>query len=617
MLRTLLALLLWLPLVGGAADELLEPEQAFRLSARALDPATVEVRFDIAPGYYLYGDKFRFAARPDGVRPGPAVIPPGKVKDDEYFGRVETHRGQVLIRLPVEAPAGTDAFELDVTSQGCADLGVCYPPTTQTAKIRLAGGPAGGGAAAGLLPGAPAQSRAPWADAASAAASAAPPGAPTAGARADGDESSRLAGLLRHAGFWVAITTFFGLGVLLALTPCVLPMVPILSGIVVGHGQHVGKGRALLLSLTYVLAMAVVYAAAGVAAGLSGTMLAAALQNPWVLGGFALVFVALALSMFGFYELQLPAALQSRASAEAGRHGGSLAGVAAMGAISAVIVGPCVAAPLAGALLYIAQTGDAVLGGAALFAMALGMGAPLIAVGVSAGALMPKLGGWMEAVKKAFGVVMLAVALWLVSPVIPALAQMLGWAALLLFCGIYLHALDPLPPGARGWARFWKGVGVAALITGGAMLLGALAGSRDPLQPLAVLRAAAAPAEVQAAPAFERVADVAQLDARLKSAGRPVMLDFYADWCVSCKEMERFTFADPQVRARMKDMLLLQVDVTANSADDKALLARFGLFGPPGIIFFDREGREIQGLRAIGYMPAERFVPLLDRALGA
>ncbi len=390
-------------------------------------------------------------------------------------------------------------------------------------------------------------------------------------------------------------------------------MIPILSGIIVNHGHAVTHLRAFVLSLAYVLGMALTYAAIGVAAGFSGTLLSAALQNAWVLGSFALVFVVLSFSMFGFYELQLPTALQSKLSDTANHQGGSLPAIALMGGLSALIVGPCVAAPLAGALLYIAQTKDAVLGGAALFTMALGMGLPLLAVGVFSRSLLPKTGPWMEAVKKFFGVVLLATALWLVSPVLPGWATMLGWAALLIVPAIYLRALDALPPHARGWPRFWKGIGIAMLLYGAAILVGLLGGSRDPLQPLGFLRGGNTAAAGHVV--FERVKSIAELDARLASAQRPVLLDFYADWCVSCKEMEKFTFSDPIVAAKMKQFTLLQADVTANNADDKALLKRFDLFGPPGIIFFDKSGKEIAGLRVVGYQPAEQFLPTLDKAL--
>ncbi|MDE2583843.1 MAG: protein-disulfide reductase DsbD, partial [Betaproteobacteria bacterium] len=429
-----------------------------------------------------------------------------------------------------------------------------------------------------------------------------------------------IAGLLKNAGFWLAVSTFFGFGLLLALTPCIFPMIPILSGIIVGQGHHVSRSKSFLLSLAYVLGMAVTYAALGVAAGLTGTLLSAALQNPWVLGAFAGVFVVLSFSMFGFYELQLPSFLQSKLTEEASHlHGGHLAAVFAMGALSAVIVGPCVAAPLAGALLYIGQTGDALLGGSALFAMALGMGVPLLLVGLSAGTLLPKSGPWMEAVKKAFGVILLSTALWLVAPVLPPALVMAGWALLLIIPAVYMHALDPLPPQARGWLRFWKGIGIVMLLAGAALVVGLAAGSRDPLQPLKALADSGAPTTAQGSQgplAFTRVKSVADLDARVKAAGKPVLLDFYADWCVSCKEMERFTFADAKVRARLAGFTLLQADVTANSEDDKALLQRFNLFGPPGIIFFDPSGKEINGLRVVGFQDAERFLRSLDKVPG-
>jgi thiol:disulfide interchange protein DsbD len=373
-----------------------------------------------------------------------------------------------------------------------------------------------------------------------------------------------------------------------------------------------------LLSVAYVLGMAITYALAGIAAGLSGALLSAALQNPWVLGGFALMFVMLALSMFGFYELQLPSALQSRLAGASSRlHGGHFLGVFVMGVLSALIVGPCVAAPLAGALLYISQSGDAVLGGSALFAMALGMGVPLLAIGASAGALVPKAGPWMESVKRFFGVLLLAVAVYLVSPVIPMAMQMLAWAALLILTGVYLRAIDPLPQNARGGARISKGVGIIALAAGLAYVVGALSGSRDVLQPLSGLRGAAAGEPAGPGVAFQRIGNIAELDAAIAAAkGKVVMLDFYADWCVSCKEMERYTFTDPAVRSRMAAMVKVQADVTSGNADHQALLKRFRLFGPPGIVFFDPAGSEIQGLRVIGFMSADKFTAVLDQALG-
>ena len=582
MLSRFLFLLLFALAGPSLAEEPLPPEQAFRFSARAIDPKTLEAHWQISDGYYMYRDKFKFVL--EGGTLGAPKLPPGKMKDDELFGKIETYRKEVTILLPVEA---SGPVTLKAVSQGCWDGGICYPPLKQEAPVELA---------------------------ATAVPAAGMPKDPATTVPAS--EGSRIAGLFKGGDTALVLLSFFGFGLLLSLTPCVFPMIPILSGIIVNHGHAVSHLRAFVLSLAYVLGMAITYAVVGVAAGLSGTLLSAALQNAWVLGSFALVFVVLSLSMFGFYELQMPAALQSRVSDTANRQGGSLPAIALMGALSALIVGPCVAAPLAGALLYIAQTGNAAMGGAALFVMALGMGAPLLLVGAFSRSLLPKSGPWMEGVKKFFGVVMLATALWLVSPVVPLWLQMLGWALLMIIPAIYLHALDPLPPNAHGWQRLGKGLGVILVVGGAAMLIGMLGGARDPLQPLGFLRSGAA-AEV-AAPAFERIASNEQLEARLaasKAAGKPLMLDFYADWCVSCKEMERFTFADPQVAARLKQFVLLKADVTANTEADTALLKRFGLFGPPGIIFFDARGNELADLRIVGFQPAEQFLPALERVL--
>ena len=582
MLRRLILILLCLTAGAVRAAQPLPPEQAFRFSARAIDANTIEAHWDIAKGYYLYRNKFQFSVQPATIKLGAPKIPAGKIHDDENFGKVETYRDEVSILIPLTH--AEDHLTLNVVSQGCADIGVCYPPQPQQASLQLPTASTLSVPQAPLLPLTDATSN---------------------------NENSRIARLLRQGSSWLVLSSFFGFGLLLCFTPCVLPMVPILSGIIVNHGHAVTHARAFLLSLAYVLGMAITYSAAGVAAGYSGTLLSSALQNAWVLGGFALVFVVMSLSMFGFYELQLPSALQTRLSSTANRQGGSLHAIAMMGALSALIVGPCVAAPLAGALLYIAQTGNAVLGGTALFALALGMGMPLLAVGMFSRSLLPKLGPWMEAVKKFFGVLLLATALWLVSPVIPAWALMLGWAALLILPAIYLHALDPLPPHAHGWHRFWKGIGVAMLLAGAAMLLGSLGGARDPLQPLEFLKRTATPDSHAAR--FVPVRTLAELDARLEHAGKPVLLDFYADWCVSCKEMERDTFSDSRVSKKLDKLLLLQVDVTANTEQDKALLQRFGLFGPPGILFFDAHGTEIPDSRVIGYEAPDSFLSLLDR----
>ena len=572
---TLVVLLLCTPAaaqlkLGGNTDNLLEPEKAFSFDASALDASTIEVHFAIADGYYLYRDRFRFSA--EGARLGAPEFPRGLKHKDEFFGEVETYRKEVRIRIPVE---GDGRFDLKVVSQGCADAGVCYVPLESKVSLRLAGS----GEAA----------------------------APRFSVYASDIDIARLF----EGNFAIVLGGFLLFGLLLTFTPCVLPMIPILSGIIAGEGEELNKLRALALSLSYVLGMAIAYAAAGIAAAFSGSLIAAALQSAWVLGSFALVFVVLALSMFGFYDLRLPGFLHHRLHhAHRRLQGGRVASVAAMGVLSAVIVSPCVAAPLAGALLYISQTRDVALGGAALFAMALGMGVPLIVVGVSEGALLPKAGAWMNGVKRFFGVLLLAVALWIVSPVVPAALQMLAWAALLIGSGIFLRAIDPLPAAASGWWRLWKTAGIALLAAGLALLVGALAGSRDPLRPLAGLASRGAPA---AAPLpWMRVASLGELEERLRAGGKPAMLDFYADWCVSCKEMEAYTFSDPRVRAKLEGVVLLQADVTAGSEAHRALLRRFALFGPPGIIFFDAQGREIKGLRVIGYQDAERFLKTLS-----
>jgi thiol:disulfide interchange protein DsbD len=591
--RLLLIALLLSPAHGASADELLEPDKAFRFSARTLDAGTAEVRYAIADGYYLYRERFRFAAEPATVTLGRPQFPKGEIHEDPFFGKQETYRKEVRIRLPIES-AGADRVKLLVTSQGCADIGVCYVPQVQSAELRLA---ATDGARSSIF-------------------GKDEPLASSPGRIADSvaSDEMRFAGVLESGRLWAVVAVFFGAGLLLTFTPCVLPMIPILSGIIAGEGRKVTRRRALYLSFAYVSGMAVTYTAIGVGAALSGSLLSAALQNAWILGAFAAVFVMLALSMFGFYELQLPSSWHARLSEASNRLGGGHWGVVAlMGVLSAAIVSPCVVAPLAGALLYIGQTRDTLLGGAALFSMAIGMGAPLVLVGVSEGALLPKAGEWMRAVKQFFGVLLLAVAIWIIAPVIPVTAQMLLWAALLVGSGVFLRALEPLPQGASGWTRLWKAVGILALLAGLAQGIGALSGARDPLRPLVGVFADSP--EAQQSPAFEAVRALADLDARLKIAGKPVLLDFYADWCVSCKEMERFTFSDPLVRARLGGMTLLRADVTANTAEDKALLKRYRLFGPPGIIFFDAGGREIEGVRVIGYQSPEKFMKSLDLVL--
>lgn len=587
MRRLLFALLLAsTPAVHAASDELLEPDKAFRFSAQAVDSGTAEIRYRIADGYYLYRERFRFAAEPASVKVGAPRFPEGEIHEDKFFGKQVTYRREVRILLPLAA-AGADRVKISVTSQGCADVGVCYVPQTQSAELRLASA----GAAPVLSKDGPFFS--------------------SPGRRAAESEDLRFASVLESGKLWAVMAVFFAAGLLLTFTPCVLPMIPILSGIIIGEGRKVTRQRAALDSLAYVLGMAVTYTAIGVAAAFSGSLLSSALQNAWVLGAFAAIFVLLALSMFGFYELQLPSGWHSRLAETSNRLGGGHWGaIALMGALSAAIVSPCVVAPLAGALLYIGQTRDTLIGGTALFSMAIGMGTPLVLVGVSEGVLLPKAGHWMRGVKQFFGVLLLGVAIWIISPVVATSVQMFLWAALLVGSGVFLRALEPLSREAPGWARLGKAAGLLALLAGAAQAVGALSGARDPLRPLAGVFADAPEASLP----FETVRTSSELDARLGSARKAVMLDFYADWCVACKEMERFTFSDSKVKAKLGEMLLLRVDVTANTPDDKALLKRFRLFGPPGIVFFEPGGREIAGLRVIGYQPPDQFMRSLDIA---
>jgi thiol:disulfide interchange protein DsbD len=598
-LALVLAALVLLAPRAHAADDYLEPEAAFKFSARMVDSKTVAVSYAIADGYYMYRERFQFRA--DGATLGQPQIPAGQVKFDQTFQKeVETYRKAVTITIPVEADG---AFTLVATSQGCADQGLCYAP--MESEIRLSKN--GGGLLAAIGIGGQ-QAAAPLDTPPLASSAGADPSAGGAqGLPAPETDLGRIESSLQSGRLLTILPLFFLLGLGLAFTPCVLPMVPILSSIIVGANRqnaHGGRARGFTLSVSYSLGMAIVYTALGVAAGLIGEGLAASLQNPWTLSAFALLMVALSLSMFGFYELQVPAALQTRlARASERQRGGHLAGVFAMGAISALIVGPCVAAPLAGALVYISQTRDVVIGGSALFAMAVGMSVPLLLIGVSANALLPRAGAWMEQVKRFFGVMMLALAWWMVAPLLPVMLQMLGWAVLGVGYGAWL-----LWNGRSGWAA--KGAGLLFAAAGLLQLVGAATGGREVSAPLAHLGG------TQAAPVqFVRVKSPAELDAALAQAnGRVTMLDFYADWCVSCKEMEKWTFSDPRVQQRFAGMQLLQADVTANNADDKALLKRFKLFGPPGIIFFDKDGGEIHGARVIGYQDAEKFLRSLAPA---
>lgn len=597
---------------SSSQDQILEADQAFQLTISAPDPSTIEARWIIAPGYYLYRDKFRLSL-PDvhGIAIAEVEIPPGEPKDDPYFGRQQIFHGEavVIARLRRES-SGAQTARIKADYQGCAEIGVCYPPLGQTISVALPATTSG-----------PPVEKEPGAKAEKMVTTALAPPLPLNATEQETErneaEPDRLARLLREQRF-LAIPAFFGFGLLLAFTPCVFPMIPILSSLIAGQGSNLTRGRALRLSLTYVLAMAVTYTAAGVLAALLGRNIQAWFQHPWVIGAFSGLFVLLALSMFGLYEVRLPTNLQYWLVDWSNRQrGGHHIGVAVMGLLSALIVSPCVAPPLIGALTFIAVTGDVALGAAALFALGLGMGAPLLAIGASAGHWLPHAGHWMERIKTVFGVLLLAVALGLLERILPATASMVLWATLLIVTATYMGALQPVVHGAPAWRTLVKGLGLVLLIYGILLLVGVAAGGRDPWQPLRGVGLVANAASTSQPLSFRRVKTVAEVESAVReAAGRSVMLDFYADWCVSCREMEHYTFTDPGVRATLADVVLLQADVTANDDADQALLQRFGLIGPPAILFFGPDGQERRGRRVVGFLDAGAFDKHLRSLLG-
>jgi len=582
------------------ADDFLDPSVAFRFNADEA-PHEVDVHFKIADGYYLYRERFQFAVKGGAATLGPAQLPAGHIKFDPTFQKnVETYRGDLTVRVPVQAASGP--FDLVVTSQGCADAGICYPPAEHVYRVS--------GAALRADADSGGSARAPVSDA-------------RPGSWYERVTSADYAqSLLQGGSFAATVGLYFVAGLVLSLLPCSYPMIPIVSAIIIGQGGKVSHGRGFALSLAYVIGMALVYTVLGIAAALVGQSLGAWLQNPWVLGAFGALLTAFALTLIAGVDLVLPQRWQDGVSQVSSRRsGGTYAAVAAMGALSALVVGACMTAPLFAVLAFIAHTGNAVLGGFALFSMGLGLGVPLLIIGLGAGTLLPRAGAWMDGVKVFFGVVLLAAALWIVWPVLPATPQMLLAAVWLLVAAAALGLFTPHAGGASIWRRLGRGLGAGLAIWAAVLLVGLAAGSNDPVRPLAVLAArvggesATVAAAVPTEGAFAPVPSSAKLDALLKTAARPAMLDFYADWCVSCKEMERFTFSDKRVQARLAQLQLLRADVTANNVDDRALLKRFDLFGPPGIIFFDRNGKEV--LRVVGYESADTFLRSLDRVASA
>ena len=572
-------------LLADGQREVLPVDEAFRPYVFVIDGNTLEVSWQITPGYYLYKAKLAVSTASDKIQLGKLALPAGVMKYDEFFGESEVYTENVFARLPfARATPEEISFKLQLDFQGCAEVGVCYPPTTRMLSVDL---PAA--SAAGNL------------------------GEPVT-------EQGRLTRLIAEGSLALVLATFFGAGLLLAFTPCVLPMVPILSGIIAGEGRDVSAYRGFTLSLSYVLGMALVYTVAGIAFAAAGQQAQAVFQQPWIIITFAGLFVVLALSMFGLFELQMPSAIQSRLAAISGRQkSGTMIGAFVMGALSSLIVTACVAPPLVATLTVISQTGDIVRGGLALFAMSLGMGMPLLVVGTSAGKLLPKAGSWMEATKTAFGFMMLGLTVWMLSRILPGQITLGLWGVLVFMAGIFMGALTSLGPAAGKMRLAGKGLGLLALLYGAILLVGAFLGGHDPFRPLDNLRLAGSE---QAADhqglKFTRIKTVDDLDNALAEAAaqsRTAMLDFYADWCVSCKEMEAYTFTEAAVQVALADTVLLQADVTANDDEDQALLQRFGVFGPPTIIFFDEKGKQREGYEVVGYMRSDDFVAHVEKAL--
>ena len=580
---------------GGANDEFLPVDEAFQPILTALDGNTVEVAIRVAAGYYLYKDKISATVNSDKAQPGRLELPDGEKKTDQYFGDMEVYHNDVFGRLPIAraTPEAMD-LELEIKYQGCADGGICYPPVTKVMTVSM-----------------------PEASAVSALAAVAASGAGTAPV----SEQARLARIITSSGMGLVIATFFGLGLLLAFTPCVLPMVPILSGIIAGEGDKSSSARGFSLALSYVMGMALVYTAAGVAAAAAGLQLQAIFNQPWVLVLFSSLFIVLALGMFGLFELQMPSAIQSRLATMSGdQKSGTAVGAFVMGALSSLVVTACVAPALIATLTVMAQTGDMVRGGTALFAMSMGMGAPLLLVGAAQGKFLPKAGAWMVAVKNAFGFMMLGLGVWMMSRILPGEVTLALWGILIFMAGVYLGGLTTLTAESFGVQKLGKGFGLLAIIYGAVLLIGSLAGSDSMLRPLAAFNTGSgAIVAEQRELAFQRIKTTADLDAAVAAAarqGKSAMLDFYADWCVSCIEMEKFTFTDAGVQQALSNTVLLQADVTANDDEDQALLQRFGVFGPPTIIFFGADGVQRHGYEVVGYMKAKDFAEHVRMATG-
>ncbi len=584
-------------LVSDGSNEFPPPDEVFFPDVFPVDGNTVEIGIRIEPGFYVYKHRISAKSLSPDAQAGQLELPKGKVKHDEFFGESEVYYGEVIGRLAI-ARATPEAMELEleVGYQGCADGGLCYLPQTRVMKVSL-----------------------PEAGVVSDLSTAEPSSGGTPAAPVS--EQNRIAEIISGSPLWFVVAAMFGFGLLLAFTPCVLPMIPILTAIVAGEGDDVTPARGFGLAFSYVMGMAIVYTAAGVVAVAAGAQVQAAFNQPWVLSLFAALFVVLAIAMFGVFDLQMPSSVQGRLAAiSSSQKSGTVIGAFVMGALSSLIVTACVAPALVAALAVMSQSGDYFRGGVALFAMSLGMGAPLLLVGAAQGKFLPKAGAWMVAVKGAFGFMMLGLAIWMLSRFLPAVLIMTMWAVLIFMVGVFMGGLTTLTAESTVPQKLGKGFGGLAIIYGILLVIGAATGGTNPLQPLASVNLGGSGGQAIASHdelPFQRVKTVADLDREIATAsnqGKTVMLDFYADWCVSCKEMEAFTFTDTQVQAALSNTVWLQADVTANDAEDKALLERFGVFGPPTIIFFGSDGQQRHGYEVVGYMKAETFAAHVQKA---
>lgn len=591
MKRILLGILLLLVPMLAAAFQPLQVDQAFSMSIQPQSKQTFLATWNIAPGYHLYRDRFAFnVLSPHSVRVASVALPQGIPKQDDILGKYVIYVGKVTIPVTLENP-DANQVTLSIDYQGCADTGFCYPPVTKRLVLDLSKLPSATPKVIGES-------------------------IKTSLAHASYSAQDKITQLLAQSNLFLVLLAFFGFGLLLAFTPCVLPMIPILSGIIVGQGEDITMLRAFWLSLTYVLAMAVTYAGAGVVAGLAGSYVQSILQSPIVIGIFSAMFVLLALSLFGFYELRMPNFLHHHVTQMSNKaSSGTYVGVAIMGCLSTLIVSPCVSAPLIGALSYIGKTGNALLGGTALFTLGLGMGLPLLVIGTVGGKFLPRAGQWMHTVKDFFGVLMIAVAILLLSRIISAEFTMLLWAGLLIICAVYMGAFTNNP--STGFAKLWKGVSLILLVYGFILLIGAAMGNTDALQPLAFKQAIPV-ASVQSSGPFTTVKSIDDLKAAVARASaehKPVILDFYADWCVSCQELDRSTFKDVQTQSGMSQFVLLRANVTANDDTDKALEKQYNVIAPPTILFFDANGNELTSARIVGAVDAKGFAEHMQEVL--